>query len=311
MPSWYRKLFIISLIPFVLAIGALLTWGLQPNIELAGGSLLQIEYETERPEISAVQSAMSGLDVGEVLVQPSGEKDYILRQRVLTAEEKVKVSEALATLGSMEEKRYTSIGPSIGNELARKAWWAVGLVILSIIIYITFAFRGVSMTVEDAPRKYLPSWKYGLVAIITLMHDVTVPIGLYAFMGYAYGSEVGTLFIVALLTILGISINDTIVIFDRIRENLALNESTKKHQSYEVVVWNSIKQTLARSFNTSLTVIMMLTALVFLGPESTKELSITLTVGMIAGTYSSILLAAPMLVFFEQRQKKTNTAKAS
>lgn len=311
MPSWYRKLFILSLIPFVLAIGAIAAWGLEPNIELAGGSLLQVEYVDERPDIEVMKNTVGSLDIGEVLVQPSGDKDYILRQRVLTVDEKDKLSDALATLGVTEEKRYTSIGPSIGNELARKAWWAVGLVILSTILYITFAFRGVSVEIKDAPRKYLPSWKYGLVAIITLMHDVMVPIGLYAFMGYAYGSEVGTLFIVALLTILGISINDTIVIFDRIRENLALNESTKKHQSYEVVVWNSIKQTLARSFNTSLTVIMMLVALVFLGPESTMELSITLTVGMIAGTYSSILLAAPMLVFLEKRQRKTNAVKMS
>ncbi len=293
-----------------MAIGAIVAWGLEPNIELAGGSLLQVGYE-ERPDISTVETTVGNLNIGEVLVQPSGDNDYILRQRVLSAIEKDELSDSLAALGSMEEKRYTSIGPSIGNELARKAWWAVGLVILSTIIYITFAFRGVSVALEDAPRKYLPSWKYGLVAIITLMHDVVVPIGLYAFMGFAYGSEVGTLFIVALLTILGISINDTIVIFDRIRENLALNESSKKHQSYETVVWNSIKQTLARSFNTSLTVIMMLVALVFLGPESTKELSITLTVGMIAGTYSSILLAAPILVFLEKRQRKINVVKTS
>lgn len=311
MPNWYQKLFIISLIPFVLAIVAIAAWGLKPSIELAGGSLLQVEYQIERPDIEAVEAAVGNENIGQVLVQPSGETDFILRQRVLTVEEKANLSTALSELGAMEEKRYTSIGPSIGSELARKAWWAVGLVILSTIIYISFAFRGVSVVVEDAPRKYLPSWKYGLVAIVTLVHDVTVPIGLYAFMGYMYGSEVGTLFIVALLTILGISINDTIVIFDRIRENLAINESAKKHQSYETVVWNSIKQTLSRSLNTSLTVIMMLLALVFLGPESTMELAVTLTVGMIAGTYSSILLAAPMLVYLEKRQKKTNPAKTS
>jgi len=304
MPPLYRKIFIISLVPFVLAVGAILMWGLKPNMELAGGSLLQVGYVNERPTIEQVEQTVNNLELGEVFVQPSGESDYILRQRVLTSEEKTTLSEALGALGEMEERRYTSIGPSIGNELARKAWWAIGLVILSTIIYITFAFRGVSTKEEDAPRKYLPSWKYGLVAIITLIHDVTVPMGFYAFMGYAYGSEIGTLFIVALLTILGISINDTIVIFDRIRENLALNESAKKHQSYEVVVWNSIKQTLARSINTSLTVLMMLLALVFLGPESTRELAITLTVGMIAGTYSSIVLAAPMLIFLEKYQKR-------
>lgn len=290
--------FILPAILIALSLGALVAWGLKPNVELSGGSLLQVHYVENRPSIEAVEDSVEALNFGNVLVQPSGEQDYIFRQRVLSSEEKTTLLDTLATFGQVEESRYTSIGPSVGSELVRKAWWAISLVIITTIIYIAFAFRGVG-AIEGNVR----SWKYGVVAIITLVHDVIIPIGLYAFMGHFFGAEVGTLFIVALLTILGISINDTIVIFDRIRENLKLNLEKKEKEDFADTVWKSISQTLARSINTSLTVITMLLALTFLGPESTRELAITLTVGMIAGTYSSIFLAAPLLVLIKNRQK--------
>jgi preprotein translocase subunit SecF len=299
LKKYQYHFFILPAVLVALSLAAVGLWGLKPNVELAGGSLLQVHYEADRPAIEEVESTIAELNLGEVLVQPSGDSDYMLRQRVLTPEEKTALLGKLSSFGTVEEMRYTSIGPSVGSELVRKAWWAIGLVILSTILYIAFAFRGVG----GSKGNNVPSWKYGLVAILTLAHDVIIPVGLYAYLGYAYGSEVGTLFIVALLTILGISINDTIVIFDRIRENLAINENDNRQERYADVVWRSITQTLARSVNTSLTVIMMLLALVFLGPESTRELAITLTVGMIAGTYSSIFLAAPMLVVLEKYQK--------
>ena len=168
---------------------------------------------------------------------------------------------------------------------------------LSIILFIAFAFRHVSEPVS--------SWKYGIIAIITLLHDILIPAGLFAYLGYAHGAEVGALFIVALLTILGISINDTIVVFDRIRENLGRNEKKGKSESFKDVVWHSIVQTMTRSVNTSLTVIIMLAALFVWGPESTKDFSLTLIVGMVAGTYSSVFLASPLLVLAEQYQKTT------
>ncbi|HEV8666843.1 MAG TPA: protein translocase subunit SecF, partial [Candidatus Paceibacterota bacterium] len=141
-------------------------------------------------------------------------------------------------------------------------------------------------------------------AIITLAHDVLIPAGLFAALGHFNGAEVDSLFIVGLLTILGISINDTIVVFDRIRENLALNESHHKRESFDEVVGRSIMQTLARSINTSLTVVIVLAALFFVGPVTTKDFALTLIVGMIAGTYSSIFLASPLLVAWERWQKK-------
>ena len=287
--------FILPVVCVTASLFCILMFGLRPGIDLAGGSFLQVTYPDGRPSSEAIQDAVQALDLGEVRVQPANAEDYILRQRSLTEDEKTRLDDTLATFGTVEEVQYNSVGPSIGSELMRKAWWAIGLVILTTILYIAFAFRGVS--------KPVASWKYGMVAIITLAHDVVIPMGLFAFLGYTTGAEVGSLFIVALLTILGISINDTIVIFDRIRENLMHNERDAVIESYADVVWKSIVQTMARSVNTSLTVIMMLLALMFLGPEATDELALTLTVGMIAGTYSSIFLAAPLLVLIEKYQK--------
>ncbi len=287
--------FVIPAVFSILAIVALFVWGLKPGIDLAGGSLLEVEYPNGRPEISLIEEKVKSLGYGEIRVQPSGEKDLMFRQKVLTQDEKSKLDEVLQTFGEMHEVQYNSVGPSIGTELINKAWWAIGLVTISIILFIAFAFRHVSKPVS--------SWKYGLIAIITLLHDILIPTGLFAYLGYARGAEVGTLFIVALLTILGISINDTIVVFDRIRENLGRNEKRNRHESFVDVVWRSIVQTMTRSINTSLTVIIMLVALFVWGPVSTKDFSLTLIVGMIAGTYSSIFLASPLLILAERYQK--------
>jgi preprotein translocase subunit SecF len=279
----------------VAALIAIALWGLQIGIDLKGGSLLQVTYPEGRPEQSLVQSKVNELGYGEVRVQPSNEKDYILRQRELTQDEKNALDEKLASLGAMNEVQFNSVGPSIGAELMAKAWWAIGMITLLTILFIAFAFRGVS--------KPVASWKYGVVAIVTLMHDILIPVGLFAYLGQARGAEVGVLFIVALLTILGISINDTIVVFDRIRENLHLNIVKGKKEVFTDVVWRSIMQTFTRSINTSVTVIVVLLALFFVGPDSTKDFALTLIVGMVAGTYSSIFLASPLLILIAQYQK--------
>jgi preprotein translocase subunit SecF len=287
-------LFILPALFAVVSIVAVSVWGLRPGIDVAGGSMLQVSYE-ERPEVEAVNEKVKELQYGEIRVQPSNERDLILRQRELSNEEKAKLMEALGTFGAVTEVQFNSVGPSIGAEIVEKSWWAIALVSLAIITFIAFAFRHVSEPVA--------SWKYGVVAIVTLLHDVLIPTGLFAYLGYARGAEVGVFFIVAILTTLGISINDTIVVFDRIRENLRLNEEHRRHELFSDVVWRSIMQTMARSINTSLTVIIMLVALFVWGPESTKDFSLTLIVGMAAGTYSSIFLASPMLVYLAKWQK--------
>jgi preprotein translocase subunit SecF len=291
-------LFILPAVFSILAIIALVLWGLKPGIDLAGGSMLQVSYD-ERPSIELVNTKVADLGLGGVVVQPSNDKDFILRQKELKADEKKKLMDALGTLGTVHEVQFNSIGPSIGQEIVQKSWWAIVLVTVSIIAFIAFAFRHVS--------KPVASWKYGVVAIITLFHDILIPTGLFAYLGHARGAEIGVFFIVAILTTLGISINDTIVVFDRIRENLRLNEEKHRHEIFGDVVWKSIFQTMARSINTSVTVIIMLVALFIFGPESTKDFSLTLIVGMIAGTYSSIFLASPLLVQIAKWQKKDNS----
>ncbi len=281
-------LFILPAVLSVAAVLAIALWGLKPGIDLIGGSFLQVSYTTERPTAEQVHEVIAASGITDARVQPTGTTGYILRQRDLTQDEHQELLNALGTLGDLREDQFTSVGPTIGAELLQKAWIAITLVTLSIILFIAFAFRGVS--------KPVASWKYGVVAIITLLHDILIPAGLFALLGFTHNAEVDSLFIVALLTILGISINDTIVVFDRIRENLKKNVDHNKREEFELVVSRSIWQTLTRSINTSLTVLIVLAALYFLGPASTHDFALTLIVGMIAGTYSSIFLASPLLV---------------
>lgn len=294
--KYQNYFFFIPVVSSLLAIAALLIWSLHAGIDLKGGSLLQVKYPDGRPDQASLQTKVNELNFGEVRIQPSNENEYILRQRDLTNAEKNTLNEAVSSFGKAEEVQFNSVGPSIGAELMQKAWWAIGMITFLTIGFIAFAFRGVSEPVA--------SWKYGVVAIITLLHDILIPAGLFAYLGHVRGAEVGALFIVALLTILGISINDTIVVFDRIRENLNLNiNNGHKIEDFGAVVWRSIMQTLTRSINTSVTVIVMLVALFWYGPESTQDFALTLIVGMIAGTYSSILVASPLLILIEKRQK--------
>lgn len=304
----YKRFLLLPAVLSLLSLTALLLWGLHPGIDLAGGSLLQVSYTDSRPTTTQVEQIVSQFRLGDVRVQPAstqggpaGTTDFIIRMPAITDQQKLQIETALGGLarpataeglGKMEEKQFTSISPTIGADLLHKAWVAIALVVLCIIAFIAFAFRKVSEPIA--------SWKYGIIAIVTLVHDILIPTGLFALLGYVAGAEVDSLFIVGLLTILGISINDTIVVFDRIRENLQNNINTHKHEAFEHVIERSIMQTLARSINTSLTVVVVLAALYLLGPLATKDFALTLLVGMIAGTYSSIFLAAPLLVIWEK-----------
>ncbi|OGC88953.1 protein-export membrane protein SecF [Candidatus Adlerbacteria bacterium RIFOXYC1_FULL_48_26] len=298
-----KYFFILPALLSVLAILAIAMWGLRPGIDLAGGSMLQVTYQptaqvdaSVRPPVEQVRAVVEQLNFGEVRIQPVGENGYIFNQRDLSNEEKNQLVAVLTGFGPVHEDQYSSVGPVLGAELLRKGLISLGLVIICIILFIAFAFRHVS--------KPVASWKYGVVAIVTLLHDILVPAGLFAFLGFYEDARIDSLFIVALLTILGISINDTIVVFDRIRENLRLNMQHSKTEAFDVVVGKSIKQTLARSINTSLTVIIMLAALYFVGPVATKDFALTLIVGMVAGTYSSIFLASPLLVAWDKWSRR-------
>lgn len=186
--------------------------------------------------------------------------------------------------GTVEEGQFQSIGATIGQELRNKALWAIVYVVLGISLYITYAFRKVSYPVK--------SWKYGVITLVTLLHDVIVPAGFFAILGWKFGVEIDTNFIVALLVVMGFSVHDTIVVFDRIRENV-LNHSG--NTSFSEIVDKSINQTIARSINTSLTVLIVLVAMYFFGPATLQYFVLTLLIGIAMGTYSSIFVASPLL----------------
>jgi preprotein translocase subunit SecF len=175
---------------------------------------------------------------------------------------------------------------------------SIALVIICIVLFITFVFRQVSEPVS--------SWKYGIIAIVALLHDILVPVGVFSLLGHFHGVEVDTLFVTALLVVLGFSIHDTIVVFDRVRENLKLNRLYKERKNFETIVGESIAQTFVRSVNTSLTTILALVVLYVVGSESTRYFSLALIVGIVAGTYSSVFLGSPLLVTVEKWQQKRN-----
>src|SRR3989344_5244087 len=287
----YRKIFFaISAVLVIVSIVLVVTRGLHFGIDFKGGSLTEVSYQDARPEISELQTAVDALSIGDVRIQPAGERDVIIRTKSLSNAEHSSLLTALSLDGksSLEEKRFSSIGPVVGQELRSKAWVAILLVILGIVLFIAFAFRHVSEPIA--------SWKYCLIIIVSLLHDIIIPTGVVVFLG----KDVDTLFIIALLSIMGLSVHDSIVVFDRVRENLRL----KKWREFSETVGRSLEQTFVRSINTSLTIILVLFALYFFGPASTKDFSLILLIGMFFGTYSSIFLGSPLLVTTKMLQDK-------
>lgn len=269
---------------------SLIVFGLSPSIDFTGGSLVEVAYTNDRPALETVRERVSGLSVGEASVRESGEKGFVIRTPLLTPEAHDALIASLNEGGAapLTELRFNSIGPSLGAELATKAMWAIGAVILTIVLYIAWAFRSVSRPV--------PSWGYGLIAVLMLAIDIIVPAGFYAAYGYFTGAQADTLFVVALLALLGYCVNDVIVIFDRIREHLRHNHAEHIDEPFSTTVGKSIDETMGRSINTGLTVVLALLALAFLGSEATRNFSIVMIVGVVAGTFSSITRSAPLLI---------------
>lgn len=274
----------------LIAIAALVFWTPKLSIDFTGGSLVEVTYAGQRPTLDALKTDTAPLSLGEVSLRESGTNGITVRTRTLTPDEHNALLAALSEGGKAQltEDRFTSIGPSLGNELSKKALYALLAVIAAIVLYIAWAFRKVSRPVS--------SWVYGATVIAILVHDILIPAGFYAILAHFTGAQADTLFVVALLAILGYSVNDTIVIFDRVREHLGRNEKTGQKQPFDEVVGRSITETLGRSINTSLTVVLALVALAFFGSPVTVDFSLVLLAGVVAGTYSSILLAAPLLV---------------
>lgn len=294
----HKKIFLtLSIILVFLSFLSIFIFGINIGIDFKGGALTEVMYKNERPTQMTLNKSLEALNFGSIILQPTGELGYIVKSRSLNDAEHALLLETLSEddPNTLTETSFNSIGPSVGRELTRKAIIAIVLVSFAIICFIAFAFRKVS--------KPISSWRYGLIAIVTLLHDVVIPIGLFVVLSHYFGAELDTLFVVAILTILGLSVSDTIVIFDRIRENLK-NEMQTAKMSFSEVVGKSLEQSYVRSISTSFTVILVLLALFFFGPVSTKYFALMLTTGMFFGTYSSIFLASPLLVLVEEWQKK-------
>lgn len=293
-------------------------WGLNFGIDFTGGSLLEVNVPGN-PGTTEIQSSLSDLNLKSFSVQQTESGTNILRFQetsesihkevinrlndlagknneagtlVIEPQEgsQGNVSIETSNANSVEELRFDSVGPSIGKELKSKAFNSIIIVLAIIIIYIAFAFRKVS--------KPVASWKYGIAAVIALFHDIIITLGVFAFLGHFYGIEINAPFVAAILTLLGYSINDTIVVFDRIRENLP-----KSEEDFENTLNSSVNQTVARSINTSMTVLMVLLAIVFFGGNTIRDFVVSLSVGVFVGTYSSIFVASPLLVVWEKMRK--------
>jgi len=298
-----NKFFIFSVTLIILSCLSLAVWGLKLGIDFTGGSLMEVNL-TGASKVSAqeltdkIQTRLP--DIGEARVQPTAD-GFILRtkhlseddhQKILTTLKDIHIQGPVADNIILDEKRFESVGPMIGEELKNKSIWAITLASLAIILYIAWSFRKVS--------KPVASWKYGVGAVIALIHDLVIVTGFFSVLGHFIGYEIDLLFVSALLTILGFSVHDTIVVYDRTRENLI----RARGNTFEETVNKAVNETMRRSVNTSLTVFMVLLALYLLGGSSTQNFVLALLIGVVFGTYSSIFVASTLLVVWHKIGKR-------
>ncbi|MCL5004590.1 MAG: protein translocase subunit SecF [Patescibacteria group bacterium] len=286
--------FFISAALMVASIFAVFTYGLKPGIDFTGGTLWQVKL-TNNQQLTTNDFAAffeNELGVKNATVYPEAEsQSYLIRISHISEEQHQQYLALMENkFGEINELRYETIGPTIGKELKNKAIWAIILILFGISLYVAYAFRKVSYPVK--------SWKYGVITLLTLFHDVVISVGALALLNWKFGVELDTKFIVALLVIIGFSVHDTIVVFDRIRENLLLDRGQKELKE---IINDSVRQTFARSVNTSLTLIITLLALFFYGPLILKYFVLLILAGTIVGTYSSIFIASPALLFFKNK----------
>ena len=288
----YRKIFFtFSTLLILASIISLSLWQLNLGIDFTGGSLLEIEWEADRPANQDVKGVLQELSPN---VQSTEEMGMLLRFKDVDEDTH---QEILGTLeenfGGLIEKRFESIGPVIGAELKNKSLWSVLASLIAILVFVAWAFRKVSFPIK--------SYRYGIIAIVALFHDILIVIGVFSFLGHFYGIEIGVPFVAGLLTVLGYSVNDSIVVFDRIRENLLSYKS--RDSEFSNIVNKSLNQTIVRSVNTSLTTLLVLLAIFFFGGATIKFLALALVLGIALGTYSSLFIASPLLVVWERIKK--------
>lgn len=294
----YSKIWLfLSGVLAVLSIAIIAMWGLKFGIDFTGGSLMELEFAKVRPDNNQIVSLLEKSDIKNVIIQKTGDNGVIVRTAAMTEESHQKTfgiikNEFEKDGNTIIESRFEMIGPSVSQQLRQRSIWAFILVCIGIISYIAYAFRGVSRPVA--------SWKYGALCVVAMAHDILIVIGLFSLLGHYFGTEIDVAFIVAVLTILGYSVNDTIVVYDRIREKLLRRTS----ESFDDLVNSGLNQTVMRSINTTLTTLLPLFALFFFGGATIHSFTLALLVGITSGAYSSIFIASPLLVYVERWQRK-------
>ena len=291
--NWF---FALSLVVIMPGIFALFVWGLKLGIDFAGGTLWEIEFSDKEISTQTLQTFLEEENVKVTQVTKTGQQTMLVKMFTTDDEEIVKIKQNVGkNVGEYQDLRLETVGPTVSRELTQKAFAAVSLSILAILAYITWAFRKIP--------KPTSSLSFGICTIIALVHDVIVVVGIFSILGHFLKIEIDSLFITALLTVIGFSVHDTIVVFDRIRENLIKYSEAP----FEQVVNHSLVQTLGRSLNTSLTAVFVLAALFLFGGQSIKNFVLALLIGIISGTYSSIFNAAPLLIVWQNlKNKKKN-----
>ncbi|PJE51385.1 MAG: protein translocase subunit SecF [Candidatus Yanofskybacteria bacterium CG10_big_fil_rev_8_21_14_0_10_36_16] len=293
MKHIYKTMFSISVLLVVSSVVAILVWGLPLGADFRGGSVLEVGFLQERPSINEIKESFSRVEEsGEPNISYIDDNGVIIRLASIDEEKHQEVLSVLSyNFGEITERRFDSIGPVIGEELKSKSITAIILVLVSIIIYIALVFRRLS--------NVLSPWVMGFSAIIALAHDIIVPIGVFAVFGRYFGFEISAIFVAALLTILGYSVSDTVVVFDRVRENILRFGSGG---GFAQTVHKSVIQTLSRSINTTVSTVLALVAIYFFGGQSLQWFSLALIIGIVAGSYSSIFVASPLLVWLSRKK---------
>jgi preprotein translocase subunit SecF len=294
--NWYFALSLLVIIPGIIS---LVLWGLNLSIDFTGGSRMTLLYPqpVNEQQANQIRSVFQQKHI-EVVTMQRSQKEVIIRTKPMNEKQDAQIlADLKKQTPTVKQEQFETIGPVIGREITLNAVKAMAFSSFLIVLYIAWSFRGV--------RKPVSSWRFGVCAIIALLHDALVVIGVFSLLGHFAGVEIDSLFVTALLTGLGFSVHDTIVVFDRIRENLKRNVEAPFNQ----IANDSILQTLVRSLNTSLTAFLVLFTLFLFGGESIKWFVVAMIIGVVSGTYSSIFNATPLLVLWQEIQDKRKARK--
>ncbi len=299
MPKIYPIMLVVSLALIVASAVMLAAWGLQLGVDFKGGAELELAF-TSRPAVTDVVTALEKLPIPalkDATVSPAGAASMVIRTGDMTEQQHQQMLTALKAAfpdAGVVESRFDSVGPAVGGELKSKAVTAIIVSLIAIALYIALVFR--------AMRRTLSWWVMSFAAIVSLAHDVLLPLGVFALLGHLYGIEVGAVFVAAILTIMGYSISDTVVVFDRVRENV-IKGRMSRDVSFGRLVHESVMQTLVRSINTNITTLLSLVAIALFGGETIRYFALALIIGIFSGAYSSIFIASPLLVWFSRDRR--------